>query len=399
MERGVAITAAVCLAEVLTMLGTFAFPALLPVFFAEWGLTNTEAGWISGIYFAGYTVAVPVLVSLTDRVDARLVWLCGAGLTAAAAAGFAIFAEGFWTAFILRAVAGAGLAGTYMPGLRALVDRYHGPNQPRVVAFYAASFSLGTALSFLFAGLAERAFGWRWAFALAALAVVVAAAVLAAVLEPRTPKAAPGGGRLLDFRPVLRNRRAMGYVMAYGVHAWELMGLRSWLVAFLVFSLSLSGGGAGWLSPTTVATLSALVATAASIGGGEAASRFGRPRTIAVFMVVSALAASAVGFAAALPYGLVVLLVLVYSALVQADSAALTTGALEAAEPGRSGATLAVHSMVGFAGGALGPLVAGVVLDLGGGGRTVLSWGLAFAAIGLLTLLGPPVLAWSRKGH
>ncbi len=94
MQRGVAITAAVCLAEVLTMLGTFAFPALLPVFFAEWGLTNTEAGWISGIYFAGYTVAVPVLVSLTDRVDARLVWLCGAGLTAAAAAGFAIFAEG-----------------------------------------------------------------------------------------------------------------------------------------------------------------------------------------------------------------------------------------------------------------------------------------------------------------
>jgi len=38
------------------MVGVFSFPALLPDFVAEWGLSNTEAGWISGSIFAGYTL-------------------------------------------------------------------------------------------------------------------------------------------------------------------------------------------------------------------------------------------------------------------------------------------------------------------------------------------------------
>lgn len=55
------LVSAMCLAEILNMIGIFAFPALLPEFITLWDLTNTQAGWISGIYFAGYTVSVPVL--------------------------------------------------------------------------------------------------------------------------------------------------------------------------------------------------------------------------------------------------------------------------------------------------------------------------------------------------
>ncbi len=53
------------------MLGISTFAALLPALQAEWGLDNSQAGWIHGIYYAGYLFAVPVLVSLTDRVDPR----------------------------------------------------------------------------------------------------------------------------------------------------------------------------------------------------------------------------------------------------------------------------------------------------------------------------------------
>ncbi|MEW5726914.1 MAG: MFS transporter, partial [Pseudomonadota bacterium] len=157
---------ALCAAEVLTMAGVFAFPALLPGFVGEWGLSNTDAGWISGVYFAGYAVAVPLLSASTDRVDARLVWIAGALLTAVSALGFAAAAEGFWTAMLFRALGGAGLAGTYMPGLKALVDRTQGPSQPRWMSWYTASFSLGTSLSFLFAAWVAGPWGWRAAFAL-----------------------------------------------------------------------------------------------------------------------------------------------------------------------------------------------------------------------------------------
>lgn len=389
MSQDIRAAVATCLALALALISTFAFPALLPVFVAEWELTKSEAGWIAGVYYAAYTVAVAFLASLTDRVDARRVVLAGTATVAAAAAGFALFAQGLWSASFFQALAGVGLAGVYMPGLRALVDRYRGAHQPRAVAFYSASFSLGTALSFFAVGVAADAFGWRVAFAMAAGAALAGTLVVALALAPVPP---PPPGRLLDFRPVLANRRAMGYVLGYGVHVCELFGLRSWMVAFLAFSLSLSAGAAG-PAPATVASLAALVGMVASLGGAEVAARAERARAIIAFMLASAAASAGIGFAAALPYGAVIALVLVYQALVMLDSAALTTGAVLSAEEGRRGATLAMHSVAGFIGAAVGPITVGVVLDLMGGGETPAAWGAAFAAMGAIALLGPVALA------
>ena len=53
----------VCIAEIFSMLGTVTFPALLPEFIEKWQLTNTDAGWLNGIYFGGYLLAVPLLVT------------------------------------------------------------------------------------------------------------------------------------------------------------------------------------------------------------------------------------------------------------------------------------------------------------------------------------------------
>ncbi|MEN8198179.1 MAG: HEAT repeat domain-containing protein, partial [Pseudomonadota bacterium] len=61
-----------CAAEVLGMLGNATFPALIPEFRALWSLSNTEAGWISGVYYAGYVAAVPLLVSLVGDDDPNL---------------------------------------------------------------------------------------------------------------------------------------------------------------------------------------------------------------------------------------------------------------------------------------------------------------------------------------
>ena len=93
---------AVCLAEVLGMAGFAAFPALVPVFQPEWRLSSTEIGWISGVYYAGYVAAVPVLVSLTDRMDARRIYLWSMAVSGAAALGFGLSAEGLWTASLWR---------------------------------------------------------------------------------------------------------------------------------------------------------------------------------------------------------------------------------------------------------------------------------------------------------
>jgi MFS family permease len=388
---GARVVFCLCAAEVLTMVGVFSFPALLPDFVAEWGLSNTEAGWISGSIFAGYTLAVPILSALTDRIDAKRVYLAGALFAAISALGFTLTAHGFWTAVAWRTLGGVGLAGTYMPGLKALMDRVSGARQPRWISFYTASFSLGTSGSFLITGAMAGAFGWRAAFGLATAAAVAAFLLVAFGLPPVKPVPPRHKSHPFDFSAVLRNRAAMGYVLGYSSHTWELFGARSWMVAYLAW-VRASQPDASGPSPTSIATIGSLLAMVSSVVGADIAVRFGRRRLCAFAMLGSGALAGAIGFCSGLPYGAVAALMLLYNTLIQVDSAALTTGAVLAADPDRRGATLSVHSVLGFSAGFVGPLAFGIVLDAAGGANTGLAWGLAFASLGVAAALGPLAL-------
>jgi MFS family permease len=381
--------ATLCVAEVLGMAGFAAFPALLPGFFAEWGLSNTDAGWINGIFFAGYLVSVPVLLALTDRVDPRRIYLLCMVVSGVSNLGFAMMAEGFWTALGLRCLAGVGLAGTYMPGLKILGDRLEGAVQSRAVAYYTASFGIGAGLSLYFSGKLDAVFGWQTTFALAAVGPLAVLPLMA--LVGKTPATDAPRTRLLDFRPVLHCRPAMAYVVAYAVHNWELFAFRSWLVVFLVFAAERNPGASAW-DPILVAALVNLVATPSSIIGNELAGRFGRRRILYWVMGASGAMACVFGFASALPYGVLVFAVFFYGALIGADSASITAGAVANAPPGYRGATMGVHACIGFMGSFAGPLAMGVILDVAGGGGSVLSWGLAFASSAVVVVLGPVAL-------
>ena len=159
----------ICIAEVLTMQGVFTFSSMLPFFFEEWKLDSVDAGWISGIYYGAYMISVMILVSLTDWIDAKKIYISGALVTLLSCAGFALLVEGFWTAILFRTLGGIGLAGTYMPGLKALTDRLSGTSSIRATSFYTSSFGVGSALSFLIGGYILEWFPWETAFWVASL--------------------------------------------------------------------------------------------------------------------------------------------------------------------------------------------------------------------------------------
>jgi MFS family permease len=399
------LVAAVCAAQVCAQIGAYTWPALLPGFLGEWQISNREAGWITGVFYAAYTLAVPVLVTLTDRVDPRTVYLGGVALTAASHLGFAALVEGPWSAAGARALAGIGWAGTYMTGLKLLADRVEPALMSRAVAGHAASIGVAGAVSFVFAGTIARWLGWRGAFVAAAIAALVAWLIVFRGAPPRarrTPSEATAGA-LFDFRPVLRNRSAMAYAVAYCAHTWEMNALRGWAVAFLAWVAATADGAASWIAPTAVATAMGLVGTWSSVAGNEAAIRIGRPRLVRLAMTACLVCAAGIGFLGARSYPLAATLVLLYGLLIWLDSSSLTAGAAGSADPARRGATLALHSMAGYAGGFVGPLAIGWILDLSGG-MSAMGWGLAFlhvAVIGLLgqvafVLLGPRELAGDR---
>jgi predicted MFS family arabinose efflux permease len=214
------------------------------------------------------------------------------------------------------------------------------------------------------------------------------------LMAPHRPE--PAQGRLLDLRPVLRNRTAMGYVLGYGAHCYELYGVRTWLVPFWTWVVARDPSGS-LLSPIAVSVIAALVSLPASVLGNEAAIRFGRQRTIAIVMVVSAFASLAIGmFAGAAPAVLVVL-VMIHAIAIPADSGALTSGMAQSAVPANRGATMAMHSTVGFGLSALGGWIGGVALDAAGGPTSPNGWFAAFAVFAAGALLGPLALWWARR--
>jgi MFS family permease len=400
MNRAVFLVTAACLAEIFSMAGFATFPSLLPTFQQEWGLSNTEAGWINAVYFGGYLLAVLILVSLTDRMDARRIYLLSMAVTVFATGGFSFFAQGFWSALLLRTLSGIGLAGTYMPGLKMLSDVVEGPGQSRAVAFYTSSFGVGASLSYYLSGVVTEWRDWHRTFELAAIGPALAMVIVFLVL-PASPQPAGGANgrlRVSDFLRVLRNRGAMGYVLAYAVHNWELFALRSWIVAYIVFIQRLRPGIRMPFAPTTLAAFANLMSVPASVLGNELSTRFGRRRIVSLVMFASALLAYAMGTLPGLSGIAVTLIVIGYGLTVAGESASVTAGVVAEAEAGLRGVTMAVYSSIGFAGSFLGPLVFGVLLDKSGGGDTVGSWGLAFTVMGLVVATGPLMMLPLTRG-
>ena len=390
--HGRTLVAAMCIAQVCNLLPHVVVPAIMAQHLMPlWHLSAAQAGLMASAYAFGYMLAVPVLTPLTDRFDARGILLAGSAVSGLATVAFGLFANGLFSASLIWAVAGAGFGGAYMPGLKALTDRLPSGDMSRSVTLYTASFSVGVGLSFLISQLVADFHGWRVAFFVTG-AAPLAMVIVSLLLAPFKPKPSPR--HPLDFRPVFRNRAALGYIFGYGAHCFELYGMRTWIVAFWTFVVARNAGDV-WLGPVAVSVLVTLLSLPASVLGNEASIRFGRRRAITAIMLASAAVAVAIGCSATLPPLLLLPLVLLYGLTVPGDSGSLTAGMSQSAVSANRGATMALHSTVGFGISALGAWGTGVALDAAGGPDSATGWLAAFSLLAAGVLLGPIALRWA----
>jgi cyanate permease len=188
----------------------------------------------------------------------------------------------------------------------------------------------------------------------------------------------------------------MGFVLGYGAHCFELYGIRTWIVAFWTF-VAARNSDASILTPIVVSVVFSLLAMPASILGNEFALRFGRHRAISAVMFASAAVALLIGLFADKSPWLLLPLMLAYAITVPADSGALTSGMSMTADPSYRGATMAMHSTVGFSLSALGAWAVGIALDAAGGPQSASAWTAAFSVLAAGIMLGPLALYWSRR--
>jgi len=366
--------------------------AAVPLLRAEWAASSAALGWVVGAYLAGYSIAVLLILPLTDRIPSRRIIVSGAAVSALASIALPLVAHDPWTAVLLRVVAGAGLAGVYMPGVRLVAATAAAERRGLAVGLFVASFYLGSAASFLYAGvLIGGTAGWREAMLSSAL--LSGLAVPLALAGARSLPA-PGGRLLIDLS-VLRVRPLMRTIAAYSGHAWELFAARAWMTAFLASVLVAQG--ASTADATGEAGRWSAIILAAGIPavfiGGWASDQLGRAGTALIAALASGALAFVFGALGSAPWPLLLAVGFVYSGLVAADSAVYSTTVTELAPTGKLGSAQAIQAFLGFGAGSIGPPAAGLALDLGFGWVAV--FGVAGAASILCAL--PLVLDLARS--
>jgi MFS family permease len=365
------------------------FAATLSEIAADWSLDASQSGWIGGIYFAGYAIAVPFLASASDRMDARRLYVVSALLGAAASLAFALFAHGFVLAMILRLLGGIGLAGVHMPGLNLLMDRVDRSVQGRAAGIYTSSYAAGSAGSFLIAGLVDAVFGWRATFIVAGIGPLLSICALG--LLPAASSRRSFDKRPPPFRALLRNRALVSYVTAFAGNTWEVFAVRVWFVAYLGWVLHLPGNQFSLPPLGLVSGAASLAGVPASMVMAEIAARRGRRPVVIGICLASVATCLALSATAGGSIWVVLPLLVLVQITSFADVGALAGGAVAAADPVQRGAALALYALGGFTTGFLGPVAVGNVLDWFGGAASAAGWSAGYLVISL----GSGVAAWA----
>jgi predicted MFS family arabinose efflux permease len=365
------------------------FAATLPEIAADWALDASQSGWIGGIYFAGYAVAVPFLASATDRMDGRWLYVSAALLGTAASFAFAAFAHGFVLALVLRLLGGVGLAGVHMPGLNLLMNRVDRSYQGRAAGIYTSSYAAGSAGSFLLAGLVDEAFGWRATFVAAGIGPLLSICSLALLPAPaaehKSNRPRP------PYRALLHNRPLLAYVAAFAGNTWEVFAVRVWFVAYLAWLLTLPGNRITLPALGLVSGVASLAGVPVSMAMAVVAERRGRRPVIIGICLVSVATCVALAATAGGPIGIVLPLLILVQITSFADVGALAGGVVGAADPAQRGAALALYALAGFTTGFLGPVAVGNALDWFGGAASASGWMVSF----ILIAIGSAAAAWA----
>lgn len=327
-------------------------------------------------------VIVPVVGLLLDRVEARGVIAAGAIL---AAAGFLLAsrAESFAPMLVAYVLVGAGLAAATLLPCSLVVANWFGARRGLALGIAMGGTSLGGMVMTLVASRVMTSAGWRAAYVVLALPMLLIVVPLVMVTVRTRPPGSPavsGPGQLLpgvEVSEALRMRSFWFLGLAQLCFAFAATGTNLHAIPYLI--------GLGY-APTRAAQLVSLVLGVAGLGKlamGFLADRIGGRRALILNFVLSAcgmgslLFADSVLAAAAfvVAYGLAVGAPLTLVPMVMAESLGLK----------RFGSLSGLNGLFNIAGAACGPVVAGRFFDATG------SYATPFALFILALLLGAAV--------
>jgi MFS family permease len=367
----------------------YAFGVFFTALIDEFGWSRASLSGVFSLYAFTYAAFALVSGRLTDRWGPRAVIaiggvLLGLGLIAMSRV------SALWQPYVCYGlVAALGMSTAYVP-CNATVAKWFTRRRGLAIGLASAGGSLGTFALPPVAHLVVSRLGWRWAYVVFGLAVLLALNALA-VLMRRDPEAM-GLGPDGDPRPLTAPARPERWTAARAMRSrafWLLFAVFSatWIPVFVpLVHLVPMARGLG-ISPLLAATLVSALGAAALVGRlimGGASDRIGRRPALAVSLVLQA--AAFAGFALARELPALYAAALVFGFAYGAGSTLFPAAVADYFGREQAGSLAGLLFALAGSMAAWGPLAAGFIYDRAGSYQLAWWLGAGFNALALLLL-------------
>jgi MFS family permease len=216
----------------------------------EWGLTDTQVGWLATAFTLLYAVMGVPLGRLADR--SNRMWILAAGVffwsLMTAASGLT---RNFVQLFLVRLGVGVGEA-TCAPASTSLIGDLYPPQQrAKAMSVFMMGLPVGVALSYLVSSQIAAKYGWRWAFFVAGIPGLMCAVGALFLREPArgaNEVHTTVGAQRRDGSPyllVLATPTMFWIILSGALHNFNMYALSTFQMPFLMryHSVTLTGAG------------------------------------------------------------------------------------------------------------------------------------------------------------
>jgi MFS family permease len=208
-------------------------PALKAEFLAGDPKANTKAGLLTSAFLISYMITAPLFGWLADRFSRWVIIGLSVGVWSLAS-GASGLAASFTVLLLTRVFLGIGEAG-YGPAAPTIIsDLYPVEKRGQVLAWFFMAIPVGSALGYVFGGMVEAHWGWRWAFYLVAPPGLLLALVCFFRRDPRqgqTRKAAPA--TLADYQRLLKIPSLLANFGAQTAMTFAIGGMSVWAPTYI----------------------------------------------------------------------------------------------------------------------------------------------------------------------
>jgi len=219
--------------------------AVFPFLKAEWALSDTQLGSLSGIVALMVGLLTFPLSLLADRWGRIRSLVLMAGLWSLATVGCAVSAS-YGQMFAARFFVGVGEAAYGSVGIAVVLSVFPAHLRATLTGAFTSGGAFGSVLGMAFGGVVATHFGWRWSFgAMASFGLMLVAIYPFVVTEkrlaPKKPTATGEHLRKLNAPPALKTLlpglfSAKSVVCAYigsGLQLFIMGSMLAWMPSFL----------------------------------------------------------------------------------------------------------------------------------------------------------------------